>query len=75
MAKQSSFTAEEAIRLDAFLAEKLGETRNQVAQLIKQGAITVDAKATSKPGLKLKPEQIVHVTFPEVEQKEAQPID
>jgi 23S rRNA pseudouridine1911/1915/1917 synthase len=52
-------------RLDTFIANLLNETRNQSAQLIKQGAITVDGKSVTKVGLKLKLEQVIMITFPE----------
>lgn len=66
---------EEAIRLDLFLVQKLGQTRNQISQLIEQDCIRVDGKATAKPGLKLKPGQSVEIIFPEVKSTPAQVID
>jgi 23S rRNA pseudouridine1911/1915/1917 synthase len=75
MSKTVTYTVEEAMRLDAYLSKALGETRNQIAQLIKQDAVSVDGKATSKPGLKLKGGELLHVTFPEVISQEAQAID
>lgn len=66
---------DEAIRLDLFLVQKLGQTRNQISQLIEQDCIRIDGKATSKPGLKLKPQQSVEITFPEAKSTPAQVID
>jgi 23S rRNA pseudouridine1911/1915/1917 synthase len=66
---------EEAVRLDVFLSRELGQTRNQITQLIGQDAITVDKKATSKAGQKLKIGQTVTVTFPEAKSTPPQPID
>ncbi len=63
--KSSTFTVDTSARLDTFLSGKLDVTRNQIAQLIKQNAITVNGKSTSKPGLKLKIDQEVHITFPD----------
>ncbi len=66
---------EEAIRLDLFLVQKLGQTRNQISQLIEQDCIRVDGKATSKPGLKLKIGQNVEIIFPVAKSTPALKID
>lgn len=71
----SQFITEEAIRLDLFLTQKLGQTRNQIAQLIEQNCVSVDGKATAKSGLKLKPAQEVFIRFPEPKSTPAQEID
>lgn len=73
--KIKTFLVTDATRLDTFLSEQLAVTRNQVVQLIKQDAVTVDGKATSKPGQKLKVDQEVVITFPEAKVTEAQAID
>ncbi len=70
-----TFTADSAVRLDAFLSEALGETRNQVAHLIKNGHVEVEGKKTAKPGLKLKAAQHIVVTLPAMQPAPAQPID
>lgn len=70
-----TFLTEEAIRLDLFLTQKLGQTRNQIAQLIEQNAICVDGKPTAKAGLKLKPSQNISIVFPEVKSTPAHVID
>jgi len=70
-----TFTVEEPLRLDLFLTLKLGQTRNQIAQLIEQNAITVGSKPSAKPGLKLKSGQKVSIIFPEVKSTPAHIID
>lgn len=73
--EESNFTTDEAIRLDVFLTQSLGQTRNQITQLIEQNCITVDGKPTSKAGLKLKPSQNVHIRFPEQKSTPALEVD
>jgi len=41
-------------RLDQFLSDKLEETRNQIAQLIKKGFVKVNNKTTTKKWIKIK---------------------
>ncbi len=74
-AKSTTFLVTDATRLDTFLSTQLDVTRNQVVQLIKQDAVTVDGKNTSKPGLKLKVGQEVVINFPEAKVTPAQEID
>lgn len=59
-----SYVCEQAERLDTFLAAEIGQTRSQVAQLIKQDCVFIDDKKVSRPGIKLKSEQTVRVEFP-----------
>ncbi len=66
MSKKTTFEVNEVQRLDSFLSQALNETRNQIAYLIKQGAVSIDDKISKKPGLKLKIGQSLHVSFPEV---------
>ncbi len=73
--KVTTFPVTDATRLDTFLSEQLAVTRNQVVQLIKQDAVTVDGRATSKPGQKLKIGQEVVITFPEAKVTDALEID
>jgi len=73
--KTSTFLVAESARLDAFLTSRLEVTRNQVVQLIKQDAVTVNGRPTAKPGLKLKPDQEVIVTFPKAKVTEALKVD
>ena len=75
MPKIETFTCNIATRLDTFLAQTLDETRNQVAGLIKRDAVCVDDKIVSKPGIKLKGGEVIRVTFPQAESKEALDID
>lgn len=67
--------AGETQRLDQFLAQELNQTRNQVSQLIEQGAVFVAGKTTTKPGLKLKADQEVFIRFPEPKSTPPQEID
>lgn len=73
--KESHFLTEESVRLDVFLTQQLGQTRNQITQMIEQNCVSVDGKATAKAGLKLKPSQNVTITFPEPKSTPAQEID
>lgn len=76
MRNEELFTVdEEAVRLDVFLSQRLGQTRNQISQMIEQNAVTIDGKATSKSGQKLKSGQNVAVVFPEAKSTPPQPID
>lgn len=68
-----TFTIQEEQRLDAFLTQELGQTRSQIAQLIKQNTVYIDGKPSSKPGQKVKTAQTVKIVFPE--QKESEPLD
>ncbi len=70
-----TFRVEEAIRLDLFLTQMLSQTRNQIAQLIDQNAISVDQRPTSKAGLKLKMGQSVAVVFPQMKSTPAYEIN
>jgi len=71
MKEKKEFIVEEPSRLDSFLAKKIGETRNQVAQLIKNSAVSVDSKVVTKVGLKLKLDQNVVIEFPKQKESEA----
>lgn len=70
-----TFTVEDALRLDLFLTLKLGQTRNQIVQLIEQNAITVNQKPSAKAGLKLKSGDNVSIVFPLVKSTPAHIID
>ncbi|UFS63213.1 RluA family pseudouridine synthase [Sulfurimonas sp. HSL-3221] len=70
-----TFEAAGGERLDTFLGKAMGEPRNQIAHLIKNGHVAVEAKAAAKPGVKLKAGEKVTVTLPQMEPEEAQPID
>jgi len=75
MGKTQTYTATESIRLDAFLAKEIGQTRSQIAQLIKQECVYVDTKMVARPGVKLKVDQKVKVDFPEVKTQKALEVD
>lgn len=75
MKENKEFIVEQSARLDSFLAEKIAETRNQVAQLIKNGAVSIEGKVVTKVGLKLKENQVVVVAFPEQKESEALEVD
>jgi len=69
------FTADEEMRLDLFLSQKLDETRNQIDQLIKKGFVKVSNKQKAKSGMKLQVGQTIDVTLPKVEKQEALDVD
>ncbi len=75
MQRYFEYNVEKPERLDTFLAQKLSQTRSQTAQLIKKGAVCIDAKTTTKPGLKLKVGQKVTLELPEVVQSEPLEVD
>lgn len=71
MGEIKEYRTETSQRLDLFLSEKIGQTRSQIAQLIKIGCVEVEKKQVTRPGVKLKPEQNVKVTFPEIKEEKA----
>jgi 23S rRNA pseudouridine1911/1915/1917 synthase len=73
--KATTFLVTDTTRLDTLLSEQLDVTRNQIVQLIKQHAVTVDGKNTSKPGQKLRGDQDVGRRFPEAKVTPAKEID
>lgn len=76
MKQEEVFVVEDdAVRLDLFLSQRLGQTRNQISQLIDQKCIEVDGKATSKAGQKLRSGQSVSIRFPEAKSTPPQEID
>jgi len=75
MRNTQEYACDTAQRLDTFLAEKIGQTRSQVAQLIKQEAVFINDKKVSRPGIKLKSGQNIRVEFPEVTESAAQEVD
>lgn len=70
-----TFTVTTAQRLDVFLSSQLDVTRNQIVQLIRQDTVKVNDRVSSRPGLKLKPDQQVAVTFPEAKSTPARKVD
>jgi 23S rRNA pseudouridine1911/1915/1917 synthase len=75
MRNKEEYLCEIPQRLDTFLAAAIGQTRSQIAQLIKQEAVMIDGKKVSRPGIKLKEGQNITVIFPEVKESEAKEVD
>lgn len=75
MNETKSYLCLDSQRLDVFLSEQIGQTRSQVAQLIKQSCVYVDAKLVTRAGVKLKQNQTVQVDFPKQKVEEALAID
>ena len=75
MGETQNYICDEAVRLDAFLATQIGQSRSQIAQLIKKECVHVEDKLVARPGVKLKIGQNVRVDFPYVEKKPALEID
>ncbi|MCK4737591.1 MAG: RluA family pseudouridine synthase [Sulfurimonas sp.] len=71
----TSYICQEAQRLDLFLTSQIGQSRSQIAQLIKKECVYVDDKLVSRAGVKLKVNQSVRVEFPHVEPEPALKID
>jgi len=70
MINRQEYLCKNTQRLDTFLAEAIGQTRSQVAQLIKKSAVEVDGKSVTRPGVKLKGGEKVTVTFPKLQESE-----
>jgi 23S rRNA pseudouridine1911/1915/1917 synthase len=70
-----SYICDEAQRLDTFLTSQIGQSRSQIAQLIKKECVYVDEKLVSRAGVKLKLNQNIRVEFPVVEAQPALDID
>jgi len=75
MNNSQSYVCSDPERLDTFLTSCIGQSRSQIANLIKKEHVEVDGKIVSRSGVKLKENQVVRVTFPEAEEKEAMEID
>ena len=75
MREVKNYICNEAQRLDTFLASQIGQTRSQIAQLIKQDCVWVDGKKVPRPGVKLKANQTVKVEFPEAKKEKALDVD
>jgi len=75
MSEIKSYTCENIQRLDVFLAEEIGQTRSQIAQLIKQGCVFIEEKKVTRPGVKLKINQTIKVEFPEPKKEKALDVD
>jgi len=75
MNEVKEYSVENVQRLDTFLTEQIGQTRSQIASLIKLGVVKVDSKVISRPGVKLKVSQQVVVEFPKPKEKEGLEVD
>ena len=75
MKEIKNYICDKAERLDTFLAAEIGQTRSQIAQLIKLECVYVDDKIVSRPGVKLKIDQNVKVEFPEAKVEKALDVD
>lgn len=75
MIKKEEYICENPQRLDIFLSETIGQTRSQVAQLIKHDCVVVEGKKVARAGIKLKSGQKVSVEFPEAKEKVALDVD
>lgn len=70
-----SYVCDNPERLDTFLASQIGQTRSQIASLIKHGCVEVEEKKVTRPGIKLKALQNVTINFPEPKESAALDID
>ena len=75
MREIKDYTSNSVERLDAFLTTQIGQTRSQIAQLIKQECVYVDDKLVSRPGVKLKIDQKIRVEFPYPKKEQALKVD
>ncbi|WP_457744271.1 RluA family pseudouridine synthase [Sulfurimonas sp.] len=62
-------------RLDTFLTTQIGQTRSQIAGLIKHDCVFVDNKKVARPGVKLKVGQTIKVEFPKAKKEKALDVD
>ena len=62
-------------RLDTFLTSQIGQTRSQIAGLIKNESVFVDDKKVSRPGVRLKAGQHIRVEFPQPKREKALDVD
>ncbi|WP_294966817.1 RluA family pseudouridine synthase [Sulfurimonas sp.] len=75
MSEIKSYVCDNSERLDTFLASQIGQTRSQIASLIKNNSVFVEEKKVTRPGVKLKAGQSVKVNFPEAKESPALAID
>ncbi|EDZ61185.1 ribosomal large subunit pseudouridine synthase D [Sulfurimonas gotlandica GD1] len=75
MSDIKSYVCDNPERLDIFLASEIGQTRSQIASLIKHKCVFVDEKLVTRPGVKLKSGQNIKVEFPEAKESPALDID
>ncbi|MFT7004489.1 MAG: 23S rRNA pseudouridine1911/1915/1917 synthase [Sulfurimonas sp.] len=75
MSDINNYICDNSQRLDIFLASQIGQTRSQIASLIKHKCVFVEEKLVTRPGVKLKENQNVRVEFPEAKESAALDID
>ena len=75
MSHKQKYICDNPQRLDIFLSSQIGQTRSQIASLIKLRYVKIDGKTISKPGIKLKSGQNIEVIFPTPKESKALDID
>jgi len=75
MIKRQEYICTTPERLDTFLTAQIGQTRSQIAGLIKHEYVYVDGKKVTRPGVKLKAKQTVMVEFPQAKEHKALDVD
>jgi len=75
MREEKEYVCPNPQRLDVFLTEQIGQTRSQIAQLIKQDCVFISEKKVARPGVKLRAGQTVRVEFPEAKKEAALEVD
>lgn len=65
-----NFTSDTPERLDKWLSEQLGTTRNQVEHAIKEGLVSINNVTAAKGGIKLTSGQKITITVPELQPQE-----
>jgi len=75
MSEVKNYICQTPQRLDVFLSLEIGQTRSQIAHLIKSNSVYIENKIVNRPGVKLKVSQEVRVEFPEPKQAKALDID
>ncbi len=66
---------DEGIRLDAFLAQKSGETRSRVQGLMEAGNVRLNGETPKKAGIRLQAGDRVEMRIPDPERLEALPVE
>jgi len=75
MINTQEYVCENPERLDTFLTSQIGQTRSQIAGLIKHECVFVNGKKVPRPGVKLKAGQVVKVEFPQAKKEKALDVD
>ena len=58
-----NYVCDKAQRLDTFLSAQIGQTRSQIAILIKQNCVEVENKKVARAGMKLKVAHVSKLSF------------